>query len=274
MLGAIAGDIIGSVHEFLGTKTKDFPLFVEGSRFTDDSVLTVAVADCLLTGAGHGGTGTCYVDKFHEYANRYPNRCYGGRFWDWVNSGSREPYNSWGNGSAMRVSPVGWAFDDLDAVLLEAKRSAEVTHDHPEGIRGAQATAAAILLARHGEPRERIRTAIQERFGYDLSGTVNSIRPHYSFNETCQGTVPQAIIAFLDSTDYEDAVRLAISLGGDADTLACITGGIAEAFYGGVPTEIGEQALAILDPHLRATVSGFYEKFIPAGAESSPSARF
>jgi ADP-ribosylglycohydrolase len=259
MLGSIAGDIIGSVHEFLGGKTKDFPLFTENSRFTDDSVLTTAVADCLLTGVS-------YVDNFHEYTIRYPDRCYGAGFWHWVESGSREPYNSWGNGSAMRVSPVGFAFDNLEDVLREAKRSAEVTHNHPEGIRGAQATAAAILLARQGETKEGIRTAIQHRFDYDLSGTVDSIRPDYSFNESCQGTVPQAIIAFLDSADYEDAIRSAISLGGDADTLACIAGGIAEAFYGGVPREIGDQALAVLDDHLRTTVARFYERYRPATA--------
>lgn len=254
MLGAIAGDIIGSVHEFEGKKTRDFPLFVDDSRFTDDTVLTVAVADCLLTGSS-------YVHKFHEYTLAYPNRCYGAGFWHWVQSGSREPYNSWGNGAAMRVSPVGFAFDTLDDVLREARRSAEVTHNHPEGVRGAQATAAAIFLARQGESRERIRAAIQDRFGYDLSRSVDSIRPNYSFNESCQGTVPEAICAFLGSTDYEDTIRLAISLGGDADTLACIAGGIAEAYYGGVPTNIATQALARLDGDLRGTVVRFTERY-------------
>jgi ADP-ribosylglycohydrolase len=254
MLGAIAGDIIGSVFEFLGEKNKDFPLFVKNSRFTDDTVLTVAVADCLLTGAS-------YVDKFHEYTRAYPYRGYGTAFAHWVSSGSREPYNSFGNGSAMRVSPVGFAFRTLDEVLNEARRSAEVTHNHPDGIRGAQATAAAIYLARQGESKAQIRALIQEQFGYDLNRTVDAIRPGYSFNETCQGTVPEAIIAFLDSTDYEDAVRLAISLGGDADTLACITGGIAEAFYGGVPKEIAEPAMARLDDMLRKTVVRFCETY-------------
>jgi ADP-ribosylglycohydrolase len=254
MLGAIAGDIIGSVHEFLQKKTKDFPLFVDNSRFTDDTVLTVAVADCLLTGSS-------YVDNFHRYTLAYPDRCYGAGFWHWVKSGSRDPYNSWGNGAAMRVSPVGFAFGTLEDVLDKAKRSAEVTHNHPEGIRGAQATASAIFLARQGESKARIREAIQQRFDYDLSGTIDSIRPDYSFNESCQGTVPAAIIAFLDSTDYEDTVRLAISLGGDADTLACIAGGIAEAFYGGVPTDIAERAMAILDDDLRRTVVRFDEEY-------------
>lgn len=256
MLGAITGDIIGSVHEFLQEKTMEFPLFVEASRFTDDTVLTVTVADCLLTGAP-------YADNFHKYTRQYPDRCYGAGFWNWVESGSREPYNSWGNGSAMRVSPVGSAFDSLEEVLQEAKRSAEVTHDHPEGIRGAQATAAAIFWARQGESKDSIRKAVQDRFEYDLSGSIESIRPTYSFNESCQGTVPQAIIAFLDSTDYEETIRLAISLGGDADTLACIAGGIAEAFYGGVPKQIADPALAILDDNLRSTVARFYERYRP-----------
>ncbi len=254
MLGAIAGDIIGSVHEFLGEKTKEFPLFVDNSRFTDDTVLTVAVADCLLTGSS-------YVDNFHKYTLAYPNRCYGAGFWHWVESGSRDPYNSWGNGAAMRVSPVGVAFGTLDDVLCEAKRSAEVTHNHPEGIRGAQATAAAIFLARQGESKARIRRTIQDKFGYDLSRSVDSIRTTYSFNESCQGTVPEAIIAFLDSTDYEDTVRLAISLGGDADTLACIAGGIAEAFYGGVPKNIAEQVIATLDDDLRKVLRRFCEEY-------------
>ena len=252
MLGAIAGDVIGSVHEFLGEKTTDFPLFVERSRFTDDTVLTVAVADCLLTGSS-------YVDKFHEYTRAYPDRCYGGGFHRWVLSGSRDPYNSWGNGSAMRVSPVAYAFETLKEVLEEAKKSAEVTHSHPEGIRGAQATAAAVFLGRQRESKDRIREAIQGRFGYDLDRPLDDIRPDYEFNESCQGTVPEAITAFLESESYEDAIRLAISLGGDADTLACITGGIAEAFYGGVPGEIAERALGTLDDALHATVSRFRE---------------
>jgi ADP-ribosylglycohydrolase len=254
MLGAIAGDIIGSVHEFLQEKIYDFPLFVESSRFTDDTVLTIAVADCLLT-------GSAYVDRFHQYTRAYPNRCYGAGFWHWVESGSREPYNSWGNGSAMRVSAVGHAFDTLDEVLDEARRSSAVTHDHPEGIRGAQATAAAIFLGRHGKSKETIRRIVQDRFGYDLDRTVESIRPTYSFNESCQGTVPESIIAFLDSSDYEDAIRLAISLGGDADTLACITGGIAEAFYGSVPPHIAELALERLDHDLRGIVIRFCETY-------------
>jgi ADP-ribosylglycohydrolase len=254
MLGAIAGDIIGSVHEFLGGKTKDFPLFVDQSGFTDDSVLTIAVADTLLT-------GTPYVDNFHRYTLSHPDRGYGGRFRQWVASGSRDPYNSWGNGSAMRVSPVGWAFNTMEEVLHESKRSAEVTHNHPEGIRGAQATAAAVFLARRGESKERIRAELGERFGYDLDRSAEEIRPGYSFNVSCHGTVPEAIIAFLDASDYEDTIRLAISLGGDADTLACIAGGIAEAFYGGIPDDIARRAEGLLEDDLRQTVRRFRERF-------------
>ena len=254
MLGAIAGDIIGSVHEYSGIRCADFPLFVPDSGFTDDSVLTIAVADCLLSGAP-------YVDKFHEDTRAYPDRGYGLGFSRWVEFGSRDPYNSWGNGSAMRASPVGWALGTLEETLAEAARSAEVTHNHPEGIKGAQATASAIFLARHGESKAGIRGFIQERFGYDMNRTVESIRPGYSFDESCQGTVPEAIIAVLDSTDYENTIRLAISLGGDADTLACIAGGIAEAFYGGVPKDIAERAMAKLDDELRKTVERFYEAY-------------
>ncbi len=254
MIGAIIGDIIGSVHEFTAIKHTDFDLFVERTTFTDDTVLTVAVADCLLT-------GTSYVDKLNEYTLAYPGRGYGGGFTCWVEAGNREPYNSWGNGSAMRVSPVGFAFDDLETTLAEAKRSAEVTHNHPEGIKGAQATAAAIFLARDGQPKEKIRETIEKRFGYNLNRTVEEIRPTYQFNESCQETVPEAIVAFLDSTDYEDAIRLSISLGGDADTLACITGGIAEAFYGGVPKEIAKRGLVLLDDPLRKVVERFYMEF-------------
>src|SRR5215467_1237910 len=252
MLGAIAGDIIGSVHEFEARKTKDFPLFVARSRFTDDTVLTIAVADCLLTGSS-------YTDMFHEYSRAYPDRGYGARFWHWVESGSRRPYKSWGNGAAMRVSPVAFALQTLDGVLKEARASAEVTHNHPEGIRGAQATAAATFLARQGNSKNKIRNVIEKQFGYDLSRCTSTIRKTYSFNESCQETVPEAITSFLESEDYEDAVRLAISLGGDADTLACIAGGIAEAFYGSVPAAIANPALALLDDGLLKTVKRFCE---------------
>jgi ADP-ribosylglycohydrolase len=253
MLGAIAGDIIGSVHEFLGTKTSDFELFHPHCHFTDDTVLTVAVADCLLHGFD-------YVEKYHEYFQAYPNAGYGNRFLDWVSSGNRQPYNSWGNGSAMRVVAVGHAFESLNEVRAEAKRSAEVTHNHPEGVRGAEATAVAVWLARRGTRKDDIRNSIETLFGYDLCKRLDDIRPSYEFDESCQRTVPPAIVAFLESDDYEDAVRKAISLGGDADTLACITGGIAEPFYGGVPTSIAARALDLLDERLRTVTVAFCER--------------
>ena len=254
MLGAIAGDIIGSVHEFVATKTTDFPLFVAQSQFTDDTVLTVAVADCLLTGSS-------YVDKFREYTRAYPKCGYGLRFFDWVHEGRREPYNSWGNGSAMRVSPVAFAFDRLEDVVQQARVTAEVTHNHPEGIRGAEAAAAATFVARQGASKYEIREIAEKQFGYDLSLTIAQIRPTYEFNESCQDTVPQAITAFLESEDYEDAIRLAISLGGDADTLASITGGIAGAFYGGVPPHIAGPAWELLDNRLQDVVTRFCAEF-------------
>lgn len=262
MLGAIVGDIVGSVHEWAATKSKDFPLFVEDSTFTDDTVLTVAVAEWILTGDD-------LVDLFHAAYRTHPGRGFGGMFHRWAREGRREPYGSYGNGSAMRVSPVGFAFDTLDEVLEQAGRSAAVTHDHPEGIRGAQATAAAIYLARTTRDREEIRRKLEERFGYDLSTPLDAIRPGYVFNETCQGTVPQAIRAFLESTGYEDAIRCAISLGGDADTLACITGGIAEAYHGEVPAPIAREAAARLDPRLGAVVDRFRLRFARHSSEGS-----
>jgi len=250
MIGAIAGDIIGSVYEFYGIKSKEFPLFVEASQFTDDTVLTIAVADVLLGGGDYAGT-------FREYYARYPDSGYGGRFHQWARSKDMGPYNSFGNGSAMRVSPVGWLFDDLESVLSEAKRSACVTHNHPEGIKGAQATAAAIFMARQGESKDTIRDYLIRGFGYDLSRTVDEIRPSYHFDETCQGTVPAAMISFLDSTGFEDCIRNAISLGGDADTLACIAGSVAEAFYDGVPDNIHSEVVHRLDSELRAVTDIF-----------------
>lgn len=254
MIGAIAGDIIGSVHEFEATKTKDFPLFVSGSRFTDDTVLTVAVADAILRGRP-------YLECVRELGRRYPHSGYGGMFRGWLFAEDMGPYNSWGNGSAMRVSPVGFAFDTEEDVLREARATAEISHDHPEGVKGAQATALAVYLARAGRGKEAIRERVAAQFGYDLFRTVDEIRPDYRFNESCRETVPEAIVAFLDSESYEDAVRNAISLGGDADTLACIAGGIAEAFYGGVPEEIRARAEAILSPELRDIARRFCVKY-------------
>jgi ADP-ribosylglycohydrolase len=254
MLGAIAGDVIGSVHEHSGTKTKNFPLFVEASQFTDDTVLTVAVAERLLRGGS-------YVDWYHEYFHAYPEAGYGSSFIHWAEHRCREPYYSWGNGAAMRVSPIGIACNTLEEVLAQARASAEVTHNHPEGIRGAQATAAAVFLARSGYTKADIKTYIEQEFGYCLSERLDDIREHYCFDVSCQGSVPQSIIAFLEADGFEDAVRNAISLGGDADTMACIAGGIAEAFFGGVPDEIASQTLAVLDERLRNVVGEFQERF-------------
>jgi ADP-ribosylglycohydrolase len=254
MLGAIAGDVIGSVHEHSGTKTKNFPLFVEASQFTDDTILTVAVAERLLRGGS-------YVDWYHEYFHAYPEAGYGSSFIHWAEHRCREPYYSWGNGAAMRVSPIGIACNTLEEVLAQARASAEVTHNHPEGIRGAQATAAAVFLARSGYTKADIKTYIEQEFGYCLSERLDDIREHYCFDVSCQGSVPQSIIAFLEADGFEDAVRNAISLGGDADTMACIAGGIAEAFFGGVPDEIASQTLAVLDERLHGVVGEFQERF-------------
>lgn len=253
MLGAIAGDIIGSIYEGNNLKTKDFPLFQPNCRFTDDTVLTVAVADVLLRGGS-------YTDHFKSYYHRYPQADYGGNFIKWAKSDRREPYNSWGNGSAMRVSPVGFAFNDLDSVLKEVKSSAEVTHNHPEGIKGAQAIAAAILLARTTQDKATIRSYTTTTFGYNLELTLEQIRPSYKFDVSCQGSVRQAIIAFLESTDFEDAIRNAISIGGDSDTIACITGSIAQAFYGCVPEAIVQRVLSYLDQHLITVTEEFLMK--------------
>lgn len=256
MLGAIAGDMIGSVYEFNNLRTKDFPLFTDKSDFTDDTILSVAVADVLLNGGN-------YAQVFKDYYWRYPNPAgsYGARFHQWAASPSLTPYRSWGNGSAMRVSPVGFACDSLAEVLEEAERTAAVTHNHSEGIKGAQATAAAVFLARQGKTKDDIRAYVISSFGYDLDRTVDEIRPSYAFNESCQGTVPEAIIAFLDSTDFEDAIRNAVSLGGDSDTLTCITGGIAHAFYGEVPDAIRQEVWIRLDAPLKQVVKTFCDRY-------------
>lgn len=252
MIGAIAGDIIGSVYEGTNIKTKDFPLFSERCSFTDDSILTIALADTILTGKP-------YVENLKTFYGWYPNRGYGSSFIRWARSRHSEPYHSWGNGAAMRISPVGYAFDDLATVLTKAKEFTAITHDHPEGIKGGQAVAAAIFLARSGKSKAEIRQYIETQFGYDLSHSVDQIRPIYSFDVSSQGTVPPAIRAFLDATDFEDAIRTAISLGGDADTLACITGGIAQAFYGGVPSWIQDKVYLILDERLATITKRFMQ---------------
>jgi ADP-ribosylglycohydrolase len=243
MIGAIAGDIIGSIYEFSPIKTKDFPLFSHDCRFTDDSVLTIAIARAIMDDGD-------YRRALRDLGREYPNAGYGGSFRHWLASSDPKPYDSWGNGAAMRVSPIGFAFETIDEVLLQAARTAEVSHDHPEGVKGAQATALAIFLGRTTHDKSLIRAEIAERFGYDLDRTVESIRPSYAFDVSCQGTVPEAIIAFLDADSYEDAVRNAVSLGGDSDTLACITGGIAEAYYGPVRSDIRRKVKEYLSDEL------------------------
>lgn len=256
MLGAIIGDVTGSVYEWNNVKTTDFILLSEKMFFTDDTVLTVATADGILNKKDYGSV-------YRQYYLNYPGRGYGGSFANWASSGKTQPYNSWGNGSAMRVSPVGHAFDRYELVLKEAKKSASVTHNHPEGIKGAQSVAAAIFLAKHGSSKEEIKNRIEEEFNYDLNETIDSIRKWYSFDVSCQGSVPQAIRAFYESDSYEDALRKAISIGGDSDTIACITGGIAEAFYKIIPDKIKDAVLEKLDSNLRKIISDFYKLYFP-----------
>lgn len=264
MLGAIIGDTVGSVYEINNIKKTQFPFFGVGCDFTDDSVMTIAVAECLLN---DNDNRVINLEKsMVKWGYSYPNIGYGPSFKNWLfcpyyenmdlfaphieageepdqvlrTAGIRRPYNSWGNGSAMRVSAVGWMFDTLEETERVAAISAEITHNHPEGIKGAQATAAAIFLARTGKNKEEIRNYISTTYGYNLARTCDDIRPVYHWESSCQGTVPEAIVAFLDSTDFESAIRLAVSLGGDSDTLACITGGIAEAFYKEIPADIAK----------------------------------
>jgi ADP-ribosylglycohydrolase len=250
MLGAIAGDIIGSRFEHAGIKSKEFELFNRQSVFTDDTVHTIALADSLLHKVP-------YQDKLREYFHYYPNAGYGGRFRRWACSPQPKPYGSYGNGSAMRVSPVAWFYKDLDTVLKEARHSAEITHNHPEGIKGAQAVAAAVFMARSGSSKAEIKSYVEDHFKYDLSSTIDAIREDYGFEVSCQASVPQAIIAFLESADFEDAVRNAVSLGGDSDTQGCIAGSIAEAYYGGVPLETAKEVLVRLDTRIKKVYQGF-----------------
>lgn len=229
-------------------------MFNPRNTFTDDTVLTVAVADAILHNKD-------FANTIWEYGNNYPLRGYGGRFANWLDRHEKQPYNSFGNGSAMRVSAAGFAAKSLDEALKLARRSAEVSHNHPEGIKGAQATAAAIFLARHGSPKNDIRAHITSHFGYDLSFSIEQIRPYYRFDETCQGSVPQSIVAFLESTDYRLALQLAISLGGDSDTIACIAGGIAGAFYKNMPPDIELFVKVRLPEKFLAIIKALDERF-------------
>jgi ADP-ribosylglycohydrolase len=268
MIGAIIGDVIGSVFENENTKSTDFNLFSRFSRFTDDSVLSIAVADAIL----HRKTyrikfleahynKQLYAHKLKEYGRRFPNAGYGELFKRWIESSSLRGYGSYGNGSAMRVSSIGFAFNTLDDVLREARLSAVVTHNHPDAIKGAQAVASAVFLARNGVSKAEIKQCIERKFGYNLDQRLDNIRPTYRFDSSCKGSVPQAIIAFLESDDFEDAIRKAISLGGDSDTIACMTGGIAQAYYKEIPQHIVTQTKLLLDWSLKQVINAFEDLF-------------
>ena len=259
MYGAILGDIIGSPYEFdMGDKTKDFPLFSPGSMFTDDSVMTIAVADAFMN--THTDSEDVVrkdlVASMQRFGKLYPYAGYGGMFSCWLESSDPQPYGSYGNGSAMRVSSAAWLYDDLETVRQMARLSAEVTHNHPEGIKGAEATASAIFLGRTGSTKAQIKAYIEENFSYDLDRTCDEIRPDYHHMESCQETVPEAIIAFLEGDSFEDVIRTAVSLGGDCDTLTCIAGSIAEGFYG-VPEELKQECRKRLPKDLRAVLDAF-----------------
>ena len=265
MYGAILGDIIGSPYEFdQGSKTKDFPLFSGRSTFTDDTVMTIAVAEAFLDARGGSDEEIRrhLIRSMQRWGRRYPYAGYGARFIHWLADPDPRPYGSWGNGSAMRVSAAAWLFDDLDTVRAMARLSAAVTHDHPEGIKGAEATAAAIFLARTGSTKARIRTYIEAQFGYDLSRTCDQIRPGYRHVESCQETVPEAITAFLEGESFEDVLRTAVSLGGDCDTLTAIAGSMAEGFYG-VPEELKDQCRRRLPADLAQVLARFDAALIP-----------
>ena len=258
MLGAIIGDTVGSVYEFHNIKTTNFPLFDPQCNYTDDSVMTMAVADWLLTDPQHG-MGTLET-SFLNFAKNYPCPMggYGPGFYRWLfepetfKEGKRHPYNSFGNGAAMRCSANGWMFDTLEETERVAGLSAAITHNHPEGIKGAQSTAATIFMARNGKSKEEIKDYISKKYGYNLNRSCDEIRPIYDWDSSCQGTVPEAIVAFMDSTDFESSIRLAVSLGGDSDTLACITGGIAEAFYKTIPESIALKIWELIPEDFKA----------------------
>lgn len=265
VLGAIAGDIIGSVYENNPIKHTSFePLFDDQCRVTDDSVLTIATMEALLhpKTSSSGSTYYDYAYFYRQFGRKHPDAGYGAAFNNWFKKDTGSPYNSWGNGSAMRASPIGWAFNDRNSVLDEAKRSAIVTHDHPEGIKGAQATALAVYLARTGSSKKDIRDDIQTTFGYDLTTrTIDDIRPTYKFEVSCQTSVPESILCFLESDSVESAARLAVSLGGDADTQACIACGIAEAYYGPLDADlVNREVRPRLAPDLVQVVDDFGRK--------------
>ena len=261
MYGAILGDMIGAPYEFdHGSKTKDFEMFNSQVRYTDDTAMTLAIAKAIMEAGIDADEETMkkgFVAWMQNIGNRYAMGEYGGRFSGWIHSDNPQPYNSWGNGSAMRVSSVGWFFDSLDRTREVARWSAEVTHNHPEGVKGAESVAAAIYLARTGSSKEEIKQYVQDNFGYDFSRTCDEIRPTYHHVESCQETVPEAFTAFFEGNDFEDVIRTAVSLGGDCDTLTCIAGGMAEAFYG-VPDDMKAECRK----HLPRELCGILDEFL------------
>ena len=264
MFGAILGDIIGSPYEFdhNNIKTKDFPLFSRNSQFTDDTVMTIAIAEAILYADGDlDDLADEAVASMQKLGRLYPYAGYGARFVGWVHSDNPKPYNSLGNGAAMRVSPVAWAFDDMETVRKAARAVTAVTHNHPEGIKGAEATAAAIFMARKGASKAEIKAYIESEFGYDLSRTCNEIRPTYRHDETCMRTVPEAFAAFLEGESFEDVIRNAVSLGGDSDTLTAIAGSIAEGFYG-IDHKLKAEAVKRLDGFLEDILGDFVMKYM------------
>lgn len=254
MIGAIVGDVIGSYFEHFPTKYTDFELFSEDSCFTDDTVLTIAVADWLL----HGGDLRAY---FYEYVDRYPGAGYGGTFRNWALCRDAEPYGSWGNGSAMRVSPIGYSESSLAGTLHVAEQSAAITHNHPDGILGALAVAGCVFIARSGGSKGDVREFVDSEIGYDLSKPISELRAFYSFDVSCKGSVPHSIRAFLESNSVEHAIRLAVSMGGDADTMACIAASIAEPFYSGVPNALWLPTMERLDDRMIAMITEFRKRF-------------
>ena len=259
MYGAISGDMIGAPYEFdRGDKTKDFPLFIRSSQFTDDSVMTIAVAEALMDTMGQDDDKikAALITSMRKWGEKYPHAGYGARFIHWLRAADPKPYGSFGNGSAMRVSAAGWLYKSLEETRHMAALTAEVTHNHPEGIKGAEATAAAIYLARTGRNKEEIKAYIVRKFGYDLTRTCDEIRPDYRHVESCQETVPEAITAFLEGKDFEDVIRTAVSLGGDCDTLTCIAGSMAEAMYG-IPDPIREECRKRLPADILALCDRF-----------------
>lgn len=250
LIGAICGDIIGSCYEWRPTKDLDFKLFSVYSRFTDDTVCSIAIADALM----HGKP---FAERLQYWCRKYPNAGYGGAYRKWIQSSNPLPYNSWGNGSAMRVSAVGAYARSLDEALATAEASAAVTHNHPEGVKGARAVASAIFLALTGKSKEEIKEYIETTFGYNLSREYKDIQPGYRFDVSCQGSVPESLIAFLESHDYESTVRKAVAMGGDSDTMAAIAGGVAAAYYGDIPTHILEECMRRLPEEMKEVISAF-----------------